>query len=143
MIGITDEMPMPQLRIINHSLARIALYLASLRHFASRKGFMLSRRWVVFALAIMGAVGFAANKSSAAALSASDRAIYQSAFIAVEDDKWPVAEALATRRIGRSRDPTPTARRPTIIRSKAHGSMMARANTTQRTRQHEPFRLAK
>ncbi|HZF37122.1 MAG TPA: lytic transglycosylase domain-containing protein [Candidatus Angelobacter sp.] len=56
---------------------------------------MLSRRWVVFALAIMGAVGFAANKSSAAALSASDRAIYQSAFIAVEDDKWPVAEALA------------------------------------------------
>jgi soluble lytic murein transglycosylase len=40
----------------------------------------------------MGAV---ARFSSAAPLSASDRAAYQSAFIAVEDDKWPVAEALA------------------------------------------------
>ena len=56
---------------------------------------MLLRRWVVFALAVAGAVGAVARGSSAATLSASDRAIYQSAFIAVEDDKWPVAEALA------------------------------------------------
>ena len=58
---------------------------------------MLLRRWVVFALALAGAVGAAARGSSAATLSASDRAIYQSAFIAVEDDKWPVAEALAAK----------------------------------------------
>jgi soluble lytic murein transglycosylase len=56
---------------------------------------MLPRRWVVFALAIVGAVGAATGQLSAATLSASDRAIYQSAFTAVEDEKWPVAEALA------------------------------------------------
>jgi soluble lytic murein transglycosylase len=56
---------------------------------------MQLRRWVVFALAVVGALGAVARVSSAATLSASDRAIYQSAFIAAEDDKWPVAEALA------------------------------------------------
>jgi soluble lytic murein transglycosylase len=56
---------------------------------------MFLRRWVVFALAVAGAMGFAAGKSSAATLSASDRAAYQAAFIAAQDDKWPVAEALA------------------------------------------------
>ncbi len=62
---------------------------------------MLLRRWVVFALAVVGAVSAVARVSSAATLSASDRAIYQSAFIAVEDDKWPVAETLADK----ARDP--------------------------------------
>src|SRR4030095_9444744 len=52
-------------------------------------------RWFVFALALAGAVGAVARGSSAATLSASDRAIYQSAFIAVEDDKGPVAGGLA------------------------------------------------
>jgi soluble lytic murein transglycosylase len=56
---------------------------------------MLPRRWVVFALAVICAVGAVARVSSAATLSASDRATYQSAFIAAEDDKWPVAEAFA------------------------------------------------
>src|SRR5262249_29645756 len=56
---------------------------------------MLSRRWIVFALTVVSAVGAFARVSPAAMVSASDRAIYQSAFIAVEDDKWPVAEALA------------------------------------------------
>ena len=56
---------------------------------------MLLRRWVVFALAVVGAAGAVARVSSAAPLSASDRAAYQSAFIAAEDEKWPVAEALA------------------------------------------------
>src|SRR5262245_7748809 len=58
---------------------------------------MLPHRWVVFALAVVGAVGAVARVSPAATLSASDRAIYQSAFIAVEDDKWPLAEALANK----------------------------------------------
>ena len=56
---------------------------------------MLLRRWVVFALALAGAVGVVARGSSAATLSAADRAAYQAAFIAVEDEKWPVAEAMA------------------------------------------------
>lgn len=58
------------------------------------------RRWVAFAL-VVGAVGAAAQTSSAAPLSTADRAVYQSAFIAVEDDKWPAAEALADK----ARDP--------------------------------------
>src|SRR5215470_17556920 len=64
------------------------------RRFACRKGLMLSR-WVGFALAILGAMGAGARVSSAATLSEADRASYQSAFIAAEDDKWPVAEAFA------------------------------------------------
>src|SRR5262249_12509375 len=63
--------------------------------FAVRKGVMLSRRWIVFALTVVSAVGAIAHVSRAATLSASDRGTYQSAFIAVEDDKWAVAEALA------------------------------------------------
>jgi soluble lytic murein transglycosylase len=58
---------------------------------------MLLGRWIAFALVLVGAVGAGARASSAATLSASDRAIYQSAFIAVEDDKWPVAETLAAK----------------------------------------------
>ena len=55
----------------------------------------MSSRWVGFALAVLGAMGASARVSSAATLSEADRASYQSAFIAAEDDKWPVAEAFA------------------------------------------------
>src|SRR5215471_13135020 len=58
---------------------------------------MLLGRWIAFALVLVGAMGAVARVSSAATLSPADRAIYQSAFLAVEDDKWPVAEALAAK----------------------------------------------
>src|SRR5215468_12251602 len=58
---------------------------------------MLLRRLIALALVLLGAMGACARGSEAATLSASDRAVYQSAFIAVEDDKWPVAQALAAK----------------------------------------------
>ena len=58
---------------------------------------MLLRRWIALTLVLLGVVGACARVSAAATLSASDRAVYQSAFIAVEDDKWPVAQALAAK----------------------------------------------
>ena len=80
---------------INHSLAE-SHYLLSRRRLPSGRDSCCTSLGRLRSLA--GAVGATvARVSSAATLSASDRAIYQSAFIAVEDDKWPVAEALAAK----------------------------------------------
>jgi soluble lytic murein transglycosylase len=57
---------------------------------------MLTRHWFAFALGLLG-VAAVASPASAASLSGSDRLTYQSAFKAVQDDKWPEANASAAR----------------------------------------------
>src|SRR5262245_41555697 len=66
-----------------------------LRH--SKRGSMLLRHFVTFALGLLGASAVLSSPASAAALSGSDRLTYQAAFKAVQDEKWPEAVAFAAR----------------------------------------------
>src|SRR5262247_2528556 len=58
---------------------------------------MLTRHWFAFVLCLFGAGATLSSPALGAALSGSDRLTYQAAFRAVQDDKWPEANAFAAR----------------------------------------------
>ena len=58
---------------------------------------MLTRHCLAFALCLFGASTAQSSPVLAAALSGSDRLTYQAAFKAVQDEKWPEANAFAAR----------------------------------------------
>lgn len=62
---------------------------------------MLTRHWFAFALWLLGASAAASSPATAAALAGSDRLTYQSAFKAIQDEKWPEANTIA----GRAKNP--------------------------------------
>jgi soluble lytic murein transglycosylase len=57
---------------------------------------MLTRQWFAFAIWLLCAIAVS-GPAAAAALSGSDRLTYQAAFKAVQDGKWPEANAMAAR----------------------------------------------